>query len=159
MKIISASLILVFLWFVVKEVVFWHGSPLHIAAMTGNRHIVAFALLFYKKDINSCNPIDQMSPIHYAVEGNKIEAVKILLENGADVKSLEGDAGRLPLHYAVSKNNLEIVKLLLQYGANPDCTGFFGKSAFDISKKLEDQTITNYMVKWKKDKENKENSH
>jgi ankyrin repeat protein len=51
-----------------------------------------------------------------------------------------------------------MVKLLLQYGANPDCTGFYGKSAFDISKKLEDQTITNYMLKWKKDKESKENS-
>ncbi|MBY0352925.1 ankyrin repeat domain-containing protein [Candidatus Babeliales bacterium] len=57
-----------------------------------------------------------------AVKGNNADAVKVLLDHGAnpnqrDPKDKSG--GRTPLHYAVGHKNLEMVKALLAKGANP----------------------------------------
>lgn len=67
--------------------------------------------------------------LHYAVSVNNIRAVKILLENGADVNAKDY-VGTTPLHNAATFNdqNLEIVKILLEYGAELDVIDQYGST-------------------------------
>jgi ankyrin repeat protein len=55
------------------------------------------------------------TPLHIASVFGNLEAVKILIENGADVNVLNNN-GSNPLHYAASRDRLEIVKLLVKSG-------------------------------------------
>jgi ankyrin repeat protein len=55
------------------------------------------------------------TPLHIASVFSNFEAVKILIENGADVNVLNNN-GSNPLHYAASRGRLEIVKLLVKSG-------------------------------------------
>ena len=60
--------------------------------------------------------IDELLVI--AIRRDNTEIVKLLIENGANVKN----SNSYPLHAAVGKRNAEIVKILLEHGANPaDC--------------------------------------
>jgi ankyrin repeat protein len=57
----------------------------------------------------------------YAIQSNKVEMVRLLLEFGANPNSYD-----LPLSVAVMNDNPEIVQLLLDYGADksiPDKDG------------------------------------
>ena len=56
------------------------------------------------------------SPIHYATGHGHIDAVRLLLEHGANVNSLNG--GTTPLHIASYNGNTNINSLLLDYDAN-----------------------------------------
>jgi ankyrin repeat protein len=56
------------------------------------------------------------SPIHYATRHNHIDAIRLLLEHGANVNSLNG--GTTPLHIASYNGNTNIISLLLDYDAN-----------------------------------------
>ncbi|KAL8820994.1 MAG: hypothetical protein Q9223_000908 [Gallowayella weberi] len=73
--------------------------------------------------LNGCN-MYLKSPLHDAVERNKLAAVSILLEYDPE---MEADRdGRTPLHWAVSKNYPAMTKLLLEKNRDP---GFVNKRA------------------------------
>ena len=57
------------------------------------------------------------TPLYMAASNGNIEAVKILLEAGADVNA-KNFKGETPLYVAISKNNNELAKLLMQYNAD-----------------------------------------
>src|SRR3954470_21139410 len=56
------------------------------------------------------------SVVDAAMTGNR-DAVKALLQSGADVNTALGD-GMTALHYAAVKNDAELAKMLLAAGAN-----------------------------------------
>ncbi|MCP9262962.1 Poly [ADP-ribose] polymerase [Dirofilaria immitis] len=64
------------------------------------------------------------TPLHLACGYNRVRAVKILLEKGADVQAIDIgyalclSSGLVPLHNASSFGHLEIVSLLLEAGAD-----------------------------------------
>jgi len=80
-----------------------------------------------KKDkwINLC---DEPSPIYIASqEGIKIEIIKILIENGANINLCDRD-GYSPIYFASHNGNIEIIKILIENGANInlcDDNGYF----------------------------------
>jgi len=70
------------------------------------------------------------TPLHLAAAGLRTAAVKLLLENGADLNA-ENRRGATPLHYACDprpntvtawnpKAQVEVIKLLIQSGAKPN---------------------------------------
>ena len=75
------------------------------------------------------------TPLYQAVDMEKFDQVKLLLENGADPNIVQDD-GFSPLHVAVNKQNLLIVKILLKYKANPN-----------IKSKLYEQTPLHLAIK------------
>lgn len=73
--------------------------------------------------------------LHRAVKLGKIDAMKVLLEKGADVNALDNN-GQTPLHYAcnwVGTNTEEeakaLINLLAQYKANPALKDHVWKTA------------------------------
>ncbi|KAL8680049.1 MAG: hypothetical protein Q9186_003729 [Xanthomendoza sp. 1 TL-2023] len=78
------------------------------------------------------------SPLHDAVERNRLAAVSVLLEydpeTGADLE------GRTPLHWAVSKNYPALAKLLLEKNRDP---GFVNKR---VGPKFKDMTALEMAV-------------
>src|SRR5262249_12307403 len=64
------------------------------------------------------------SVVDAAMAGNR-DAVKALLQNGADVNTALGD-GMTALHYAAVRNDVELARLLLYAGANLKATTRLG---------------------------------
>ena len=56
-------------------------------------------------------------PLHEAVHSDKIEAITVLLDNGADIEGM-GNSGVTPLLHASACNQTESIKLLLERGAD-----------------------------------------
>jgi len=57
-----------------------------------------------------------------AVKSGSIEAVKELIESGAEVNH-QDKQGWTPLNWAAGKGNLQLIELLLQHGADPLAVG------------------------------------
>lgn len=72
--------------------------------------------------------------IRYAVRSNHIEAVKVLLELGADVNKASS-TGRTPLMSAAGNQLEEVAELLVSSGADIMVHDESGKTAWDIAQR------------------------
>ena len=73
---------------------------------------------FSLKNINLMNEDEVTALMSFAgSKSNKIEEVKLLLENGAD-PDIQDDMGDTALTWAAVNGNIEIAELLLKYGAD-----------------------------------------
>lgn len=72
-------------------------------------------LLKYNIDINKPLQNTTWTMLHYAIETQNLDIVKILLKNGAHVNT---NTNIKPLHLACEKDNVNIVRELIQYNAN-----------------------------------------
>ncbi|KAK7573946.1 hypothetical protein V9T40_011137 [Parthenolecanium corni] len=98
-----------------------HDSALHIAAGKGNSKIIEY-LLNHPENINKPNKWG-FTPLHQA---RNLEVGRILLEKGADVRSINHD-GNLPLHCASENDNLDMIQFLVECDLTLiNCTNFKG---------------------------------
>lgn len=82
-------------------------SPLEMAAKLGSVEMVKSLL---KRNVSR----EDIYPLHSAIGEDRIEIVKILLENGFDVEKRKD--GRSPLYDAVRLGKFEMAKILLKSG-------------------------------------------
>lgn len=71
------------------------------------------------------------------------EAVKILIEAGANVNNKEG---RLPLRWAIATKKMELVTMLIEAGADVNAEDD-GGSLMDLAEKLEAEEILETLIK------------
>jgi len=95
-----------------------HQMDLYSIAYIGTEADLTKAIKKNKKLINQLQKEDkhwQVTPLHFALSGNNISTVNILLEEGAEVKKYS------PLLYEIAcrNNRLDFVKLLTKYGGEP----------------------------------------
>jgi ankyrin repeat protein len=95
------------------------------------------AILFSneKLDINIANKKGSR-PIHIACYNNSIKDsplsnVKIFVERGADINSLDS-RGASPLLVCCSSGREDIIQYLIEHGADPTCKNSSNQSAFDV---------------------------
>jgi ankyrin repeat protein len=72
------------------------------------------------------------TPLSVAITWGNPEAVRLLIDAGADVNAIT-ELGRTLLHDAVSFGNIEIVRLLLERGAQSDQRDAMGDRPVDIA--------------------------
>uniref|UniRef100_A0A8C7YUE0 Transient receptor potential cation channel, subfamily A, member 1b n=1 Tax=Oryzias sinensis TaxID=183150 RepID=A0A8C7YUE0_9TELE len=95
------------------------ASPLHHAAAGGHVTLIQFIItVLDPRELNSSDDQGNV-PLHWAVERNKPESCRALLDLGADPNVLN-TALLSPLHLAVSLRQNDLMKLLLSYNAT-DC--------------------------------------
>jgi ankyrin repeat protein len=95
-------------------------TPFHYSA--GGSPTATFKILLEKGgNVNTLNlNSNYPTPIIWAISKERLENVKLLVENGAFVNPQESNGFTSPLHQAVSNKQFQISKYLLQQGANPN---------------------------------------
>lgn len=112
------------------------GTPLMVAAAK-NRVEIAKNLIEKKANVNAKDK-EGSTPLIFAIVGDpkgsaSTEAVKLLLDNNADVNIHRTHDGFTPLMAAVAKNDLTIVKLLLAKGADVNAKSKDGITALIVA--------------------------
>ena len=108
--------------------------PLHLASTTGKISSIA-ALAAAVSDINHrTSQDDKLTALDWAAFLGNVNALKMLVENGADVRG-SGPRGYTPLHFAVKCNSVgaseascEAITALLLHGAEVDAADKKGKT-------------------------------
>ncbi|XP_073344802.1 transient receptor potential cation channel subfamily A member 1-like [Pagrus major] len=90
------------------------ASPLHHAAAGGYITLIQFITTVKEPQGLNCCDEQGNGPLHWAVENNKAESCRALLDLGAD-PNLLNTALMSPLHLAVSLGHNNLVELLLSY--------------------------------------------
>jgi ankyrin repeat protein len=89
-------------------------SPLHAAAVSGNRLLVK-RILEYLPNVNALDDSGR-TPLHWACQEGKFETVKELIARGALVNVL-CNTGMTPLRIAVGEGHVRIYEYLIKHGA------------------------------------------
>ncbi|HET6372058.1 MAG TPA: ankyrin repeat domain-containing protein, partial [Candidatus Polarisedimenticolia bacterium] len=79
-----------------------------------------------------------VTPLHGALFGRQEEAVRILIDGGADVRARRGGknrprAGWTPLHYAAAYDLRDVMTMLLERGAEPGARDDAGVTPLDVA--------------------------
>lgn len=120
---------------------------LHLCAMNG---LVNQEILNYKPNINSLvkfsqDSSDVISPLWIACYKNNIDAVKLLLNNGAN-PNIQNENELPPLVKAVESGSLEIMNMLIERGADSKIN-FRGDSLLDIALRNENTHLIAPLLK------------
>ena len=78
-----------------------------------------------------------ITPLHEAIVMGKKEAVKILIESGADVNLATTTLNESPLHVAVASMDIETINLLIDKGADVNVKDCHGDTPLHYAVKIE----------------------
>ena len=78
--------------------------------------------------------VNGWTALHYATRYNRIDVVKLLLHEGADVNK-QNDYKNTPLHLAARDNYTEVARLLIQNGADVNIRNYLNNTPLDNARK------------------------
>ena len=90
-------------------------SPIHLASKTGNTSLIQKMIDRSPESIHQTSA-NEVAPLHIAAAFGHFNAVKLLVDNGAEVNAVD-KYFHTPLHRAVESNEVEIVEYLLEKNA------------------------------------------
>lgn len=97
----------------------------------------------------------QLAPLHLAICQGHENIIKLLLQNGANIKakakvtdigSGQKENDITPLFLAIYHNNLELIKLLVSYGASVDAIDKEHGTVFHACARFADEAIIDYFL-------------
>ncbi|HKC88831.1 MAG TPA: ankyrin repeat domain-containing protein, partial [Blastocatellia bacterium] len=113
-------------------------TPLGLAAHFGHRETTEYLLAQNANaSIVSRHPL-QVTPLHAALFGRRIETARLLIEGGADVNIQRGGkgwprAGWTALHYASGFGLIELIEPLLARGADLNTLDGEGRTPLGVA--------------------------
>lgn len=129
--------------------------PLHYAARSGFVKI-AEVLIKAGSNLNIGDKHNNATPIYDAIDGNHLEVVRVLLDNGVNIEPVDYSKvtdqlwkfTHVPpvLHYAVKKSRFEIVKLLVERGADINGRSSYNSTPLHYAADQDDSRITSYLL-------------
>jgi len=128
---------------------------------------LGFACFFGQNDaarilIESGAPINNYSqnelkvmPLHSAAASQNLEITRLLIENGADVNTIQ-NGGFTALHAAAHSGQIEMIKLLITVGANPKLKNNKNKIPEDLAREEGHEKVVDYLNQYGQTNINKE---
>jgi len=95
-------------------------TPLYLASQQGHGKVIQ-ALVAAGSDVKAGTP-NGTTPLMVAAASGEVEAVRVLLDNGADVNAKDGVRAQTPLMYAAASNRAAVIELLASKGADLKAT-------------------------------------
>ena len=115
-------------------------EQLHRAAQEGDLARVN-DLIQHNYPLNRFDDLGK-TPLHYAVQENRLGVVKRLLEAGADVNAHDQRViGNTPLSDNARECTYEMAKLLIDSGADPTLRGWMQLNALDRARERKDVDV------------------
>ncbi|XP_061684951.1 caskin-1-like isoform X2 [Syngnathoides biaculeatus] len=105
-------------------------SPLHHAALSGNKEMIS--LLLEAQAAVDIKDNKGMRPLHYAAWQGKTEPLKMLLKAGSSVNG-QSDEGQIPLHLSAQHGHYDGSEMLLQHQSNTCISDMAGKTPLDLA--------------------------
>lgn len=102
-------------------------TPLHIAVSISNN--ILKMLVKAKANVNI--KLDHSSPLHTAAEASNFNAVKILVEAGANINAVDR-FNRTPAFLAFFNDNEEILNFLIEKGTDLNIRSIFDKTLSEL---------------------------
>ncbi|XP_040921857.1 transient receptor potential cation channel subfamily A member 1b [Toxotes jaculatrix] len=123
------------------------ASPLHHAAAGGYVTLIQYiSAVIDPQELNSCDEQGNV-PLHWAVERNKAESCRALMDLGANPNILNA-ALLSPLHLAVNRGHNDLVELLLSYGAtDSNLEGDLGNSPLMLACSINNFEALSILIK------------
>lgn len=116
-------------------------EQLHQAAQNGDLARVN-DLIERKYPLNRFDDLGK-TPLHYAVQDNRLDVVRRLIEAGAIVNAHdERVIGNTPLSDNADKCTCEMAKLLIDAGADPTIRGWMQMNAIDRARQRKDASAS-----------------
>jgi len=95
------------------------------------------------------HPLDKITPIQYALFGNKVDIVKLLIRGGADPNKKSTRTGEevSPLFYALIKpESKDMVKVLVEGGSDPNARNLRGESPLSYAVTYECKDVVKVLL-------------
>lgn len=108
---------------------------LHLAVHSASKEMIKL-LLASNVNVNALDMHGE-TPLSLVVRYGRLDIVRLLLDNGANVNSTCCLIGNTPLHVAVQAQNPEMIKLLLLAGARTNTRNRNDKTPYDLTADME----------------------
>ncbi len=104
---------------------------------------------WWKAIQNKSGNYGDLTPLHEAARNGKLEAVRLLLDYGANINQIDrAEVRGSPLQHAVSRGEIDVVQLLCERGADHTHVGIGGE-ALDISQMMGQSDVSKLRVQEK----------
>lgn len=123
-------------------------TPLQIACRSGQYDVVKALVETYKVNVDRVESPDNFSPIIHAAINGHLEILRLLIKNGASLKT--NCKGLTLLHYVCKcceKNVSYIIRLLVEAGENIDIKTADGKTPLDLARDEGKVEVEDFFVK------------
>ena len=104
---------------------------LHHASIAA--HVDVMKLLL-EQGANPSWMVRHQFPLMCAARANSVEALELLIDNGADVAQADLVSHRTALHIAVMHSSIECIQVLLERGADPFALDSWGRAPFEFAR-------------------------
>ncbi|OJJ48387.1 hypothetical protein ASPZODRAFT_1583626 [Penicilliopsis zonata CBS 506.65] len=120
--------------------------PIHKAILAGSMEMVKMLVKADPAVVIDKGALNQ-TPIHLAVECNKMEILEFLFRNGAKISGYNTQ-GLLPLHLAVQHRNTAMVRFLLRFGSPNITNSANGLCPSDLARRLKYHGTASIIEQW-----------
>lgn len=83
-------------------------------------------------DVNTRNPYDDRTPLHYAARLGKVDVLAVLLHAGANINAISR-SGNTPLYEAAAQGHAAAIKFLISRGADCSLVNVQGETALQAA--------------------------
>ena len=106
---------------------------------------------YLPRDIYDAANNEGMTALHYAAANGDINVVKILIENGADIKAQDTVLSRSVIHFAAESGNIDCIKYLTEKGADLLDRDTFGATPLHYAARNNKLEVVKFLVDKKVD--------
>ncbi|MCY3974074.1 MAG: ankyrin repeat domain-containing protein [Simkaniaceae bacterium] len=120
-------------------------TPLHLAAAGGPIDVVRWLVARKEVDPNLKSP-HEVTPLHLAAAGGRTDVVQLLIKQGAEINSEDGDRCT-PLHTAADHGRVDVVRWLInQPGVDPNAEAVCGHTPLHLAARRGHMDVVRVLV-------------